>query len=266
MMNNNSFHKTDLPCDYSDLLLSYVYGEANNTEVQRFETHLRNCAACEQEVSAFGMIRESISDWRMSDFAHLASPKIEIPYHNEAAISTQTKPLVATEKSWYESFRERFSFGLMPLAAGFAMLLISVGIGYAVLNRGNDKIVSTLVTNKNVPTISETPKKIVDSKTSVPAEPNRENEGTVRKPELNPQIKPIPASTGVKKAPRPKIVEPSVSPVQNQNSVSRPDKISPRNQTKAKTKPSKEVENLSDDEEDESPRLSDLFDEIASTR
>jgi len=45
-------------------LLVFLYGELSEMDARRFERHLRECAACAAEFTAFGQIRESMMEWR----------------------------------------------------------------------------------------------------------------------------------------------------------------------------------------------------------
>ena len=61
-------------CERSDELISFFYGEANEHEAAQFEKHLQVCAHCQNEMSSFGQIRESIVSG-LTHSAHIvASP------------------------------------------------------------------------------------------------------------------------------------------------------------------------------------------------
>ncbi len=51
-------------CGRGAELVAYFYGEATDAERLSFERHLRACAACRDELAAFGGVRSAVGDWR----------------------------------------------------------------------------------------------------------------------------------------------------------------------------------------------------------
>ncbi|MDT4969771.1 MAG: hypothetical protein QOJ64_4508 [Acidobacteriota bacterium] len=51
-------------CSRSEDLVPYLYNEATRAEALDFENHLQACPGCRAEAKAFGMVRESIGEWR----------------------------------------------------------------------------------------------------------------------------------------------------------------------------------------------------------
>src|SRR5258708_7972826 len=51
-------------CGRENDLIAFLYGELNDVESQTFERHLHDCHACSTELTAFGLIRESVVNWR----------------------------------------------------------------------------------------------------------------------------------------------------------------------------------------------------------
>lgn len=64
------------PCGRADELLGYLYGESAGDERADFEQHLDGCAACRDELAAYGAVRAAVGDWR-AELLH-AAPTLSI--------------------------------------------------------------------------------------------------------------------------------------------------------------------------------------------
>jgi|GEM_PF-3157727 len=121
-MQNNNNHKSDLNCAFGETLVAVLYNEATAAETENFERHLNRCRECSEEIAAFGMLRNTVSDWRETEFAPLALPSIVLPDE------IQKIELAATEKhSLVQLLRDFFTpadFGWQMAAAGFAGFII----------------------------------------------------------------------------------------------------------------------------------------------
>lgn len=51
-------------CGREEELLAYLYGESAPEESADFRRHLADCAACGEELAAFGGVRASVGEWR----------------------------------------------------------------------------------------------------------------------------------------------------------------------------------------------------------
>jgi hypothetical protein len=51
-------------CKRGEELISFLYGESNESEARDFEMHLQHCSECESEIASFGQLRESIGEWK----------------------------------------------------------------------------------------------------------------------------------------------------------------------------------------------------------
>jgi hypothetical protein len=78
----------NLNCPRAAELVSYLYDEIGKSEKAVFEKHLAKCRNCADELADFSFARFSVKDWRDAEFAHLKTPVIEIPF--------ETKPLRET--------------------------------------------------------------------------------------------------------------------------------------------------------------------------
>lgn len=51
-------------CGREEELMSYLYGESSHAESADFRRHLADCAACGEELAAFGGVRAGLGEWR----------------------------------------------------------------------------------------------------------------------------------------------------------------------------------------------------------
>jgi hypothetical protein len=59
---NQDFHLHE--CERQDELLSVLYGEASQEEIERFRNHLRECHDCTEIFNSFGAVRISVRELR----------------------------------------------------------------------------------------------------------------------------------------------------------------------------------------------------------
>ncbi|HEX8195991.1 MAG TPA: hypothetical protein VF571_07375 [Pyrinomonadaceae bacterium] len=120
MQNNN--HKSDLNCAFGETLVAVLYNEATEAETENFERHLSRCRECSEELAAFGMLRNAVSDWRENEFVPLSLPNIVLPDETQ-----KIEPAVTGKHSLLQSLRAFFTpanFGWQMAAAGFAGFII----------------------------------------------------------------------------------------------------------------------------------------------
>lgn len=259
--NNNS------SCQFAEEIVSYLYGEMAEKTKQNFELHLPNCHSCNEELSAFGMVRTSISDWKEKDFVNLSMPEIVLPIEQKTYSLVENK---TQNRSWFASIREFFTLSpaWMMATTACAALLICIGLVFVAVssrnnagevagkekvltsptptvNKGNtnssptNSVSDTAEKSKPEPQTTEPPKELADNKK--PANDVKKTLPVVDLKPTQPKAKIIPASTTtVKKNDTPK-VETKKNNVKQNNNL--PD-----------------LQN--EDDEDDSPRLSDLFDEV----
>jgi hypothetical protein len=97
-------------CERGDDLISFLYGEANERQAAQFEKHLQVCVNCQNEMTSFGQIRESIGTWKETALGAFVTPQVITPLRQKSALAA------------FKSF-----FDLAPLwmkgAIGFAAVL-----------------------------------------------------------------------------------------------------------------------------------------------
>jgi hypothetical protein len=245
----NGHHKIS-DCGFGEQLVSYLYNEINGAEKSNFEMHLRNCAACADEFAAFSGVHYSINDWKLKDFSMLETPLIEVPSKINRFV--ETPELSENKSSWLSGLRRLFS--LSPRAwslatASFAILAVCVGIVFFVINHQKVDLVSQN-NKKPIPSVSPTieqPKVISTSET--PENPPK------------PIVQPKNPTTDIvkddsKTTRSVKVIDNSRQPKKVENAdVRKNNEPKINNQTKA---PKVVIE----DEEDNSLRLAEMFDEI----
>lgn len=222
-------------CGFEHEIVSYMYDEIDASRRVKFETHLVNCTSCTDEFAEISHARFSVFEWHKEDFAHLATPEIVIPY--------EPRKVVVEKAGWFAGFAEVFAFARSPLAVGAAFaVVLGIGfIGFNLIGAGGDEIAS----NNTVPPVviaeRNEPPKVIDSPVATVVEE------TVAPGELRPV-------TAASRESRPKLAR--------QTSPSRrvvESRSEPNPTRQARRAPI--LSDLGDDDED-SLRLSDMFDEI----
>ena len=138
-------------CARADELVSYFYNEATTDERRNFEQHLKSCAACRDELAAFGEVHGAVRDWRaeiMQAAPHLALDAI-LPQHARngrpatAPVAAVT-PAIEPRRTAWAALREFFTLTPAWLRVGMvaASLIICALATLAVVNaqfRWDDK-------------------------------------------------------------------------------------------------------------------------------
>ena len=245
----NGHHKNS-DCGFGEQLVSYLYDEINGAEKSNFENHLRSCATCADEFTAFSGVQYSINDWKLKDFSILETPFIEIPSKINRFV--ETPEMSENKSSWLSGLRRLFS--LSPRAwslatASFAVLTICFGVVFLMSDNRNDKLISQ--NNKqSIPVISPT---IEQTNVISPAETPESKPKPIVQPK-NPSNDIVKTES---KNTRPlKVNEISRQPKKVENADIRKNNAPKVNN---QSKPSKFV---IEDDEDNSLRLAELFDEI----
>jgi len=116
-------------CTDKETLITYLYGECDPAERRLVESHLAGCAACAQEIEAFGGVREALAAWappeRAAGFRIVAEEAAQPP---EVRTATVLRP-----RRWWQAPVP----GLMRAAA--AVLLFAAGAAVANLEVRYDK-------------------------------------------------------------------------------------------------------------------------------
>jgi hypothetical protein len=55
-----------VPCEMSEALIGYLYGELSSQEASAFEEHARTCAQCAHDLRDFMNVRRALAEWRIA--------------------------------------------------------------------------------------------------------------------------------------------------------------------------------------------------------
>lgn len=255
MSNNN--HKTSA-CDFAESLISYLYDEIGTAEKWDFEEHLKDCAACRDELAAVGFARTAIREWRADEFDALATPRFAIPL---TVRSVETPAVTPESRSWFDGWRQIFT--LKPaLALSVSMILIALfGATFLLFNAENDDRIAGGIVNRQEINAAVSPtgeRKIELSKETIDDQAAPPLKAISSKPvdknaSAAPKTSTVKVSSGTSKNNSKVVSEPTKI-----NQKTRRDVRLPANASKNR------VPNLTEtaDEEDDAIRLADLFDEI----
>ena len=118
-------------CHRAEDLVTYLYGEANESDARDFRAHLQQCDACRSEFAVFNQMHESILVWRNEALGTSFTPAAVVA--EPAVASTQ---FVSHERklSAVAALREFFSVSPLWLrgATAFAGLLLCALLIFAV--------------------------------------------------------------------------------------------------------------------------------------
>ena len=251
MMNNN--HKNS-GCGFAEELVSYLYGETDAAANAKFEAHLESCSDCADELEAFSGVHFSINDWKSTEFNVLETPAIEIPY----ATAPKTQAVSSVSSSWLSALRDLFSLSPRGWSLATASLAVLAVIGGIVLFGLNSRTASDLAeaNNKVLPTAVATVEK-----TPEPANVTKNNNAPDResKPlkEPNSPQSELAVETKSKNNRAVKASNNQSKKPDNTNSTKNGD-------GKRSNKNEKEIATpvIPDEEEDDTLRLAELFEEI----
>ena len=166
-------------CERASDLIAFLYNEADERERRDFQLHLNECSTCREEVASFGVVRESIIEWRDEALAGFVSQPVA------------TK---ATSKSALTALRQFFDLSPLWLkgATAFAVVIFCVLAVMAFVNLQSDKVQvsSTTTTSKAIYTQEEADRMVEDAVAKVQS--------------VKPPIEPPQGIVNVVESPKPK--------------------------------------------------------------
>ena len=245
-MLDNNYHNSS--CAFAEQVVSYLYGEENALEKTAFEAHLSSCSSCAEELAGFEFVRSSIIEWKRADFFNLETPSIEIPYR--AAVSTE-------KQSPFSGIRRFFAFS-PAFSIASAAIIVCVGLGLLALNfsttgevaKDNNKPAESVVSPVSEKQVEQPVKETVERIAVQPA--------------ANERLKPSESVARI--ASKNQIVTASNNPTKNRIVTPNPKNVTKIREIKdnkdalAVQKQSiPKLNNIEEEEEDNSLRLADLF-------
>lgn len=112
-------------CHRAEDLVTYLYGEASETDALDFRNHLRQCDSCRSEFTVFNQVHESIETWRNEALGASFNPAA-----TPATVAIDATPVIRHERrlSALAALREFFTVSPLWLrgATAFAALLLCV--------------------------------------------------------------------------------------------------------------------------------------------
>ncbi len=114
---------TKFSCSHGEEMLAYLCDELSPDGRERFETHMQGCFECIDEFAELAVSRYSVFEWKSVEFAPMATPKFVIP--------TETK---TAKKAWFDGIRTAFAWNGWALAGGVAAVIVFAVIGVSLWN------------------------------------------------------------------------------------------------------------------------------------
>ncbi len=266
LSNNNHSHKS---CAVAEQIISYLYGETNPTERVALEAHLQDCSTCADEFANFGTVRSAVQEWRDVEFTNLETPRFEIQtdYSDKATVHSNYQV-------WLAKLREFFT---RPVLATAALAIFVIGVGLVLLTQNlyrNDEVAKEANKQNPIkagasPTIEKTFESLDKNSAEKDLEkfPSEQNPVTSDKKAENTQTriaraKQPPANDFTVKIPS-RAAKNNSDDFESNRNVKAANKLIRKSPTVPK--PSLPLYSIqTEDDEDESVRLADLFDEIDS--
>lgn len=122
-------------CDRENDLITFLYGECDETEARNFEQHLRTCSVCESDLAGFRHVRNSMTAWR-SEVLGVTETVKSSPITTEAPVTRQRSAVAAI----------REFFNLSPLwlkgAVAFASILLCLFAASTIFNMRKPSVAS----------------------------------------------------------------------------------------------------------------------------
>lgn len=256
MLSNNHKAENDSSCVFAELLVSVLYDEANVGERREFNEHLPTCASCSEELAAFGLVRNAVSEYREKEFSRLLTPQIVLPERRKEVVSR------SEQSSRIDSLRE-FLFptkNWLQGATAFAGLTICVALllilGYAILNNSNNQQIA----RENNLTINAPNNDLNNPKNNPVANSLIESEKQEVKPEVEDSMANQTLVTPARQKAKLKASTSTRSTVRQ--NLARASKTKSQSTKTQQARQSLNLDFESDGYEDDAPHLSDLLDEI----
>lgn len=227
-------------CRFSEEVIAYIYDELSPGDRDEFDSHLIDCSDCIEELAAVSLSHYSVHEWRTIEFEPLATPVFEIP--QSYSIADRIRAVFASAR-W------------LTATSAVAATVILAFVGIYLLSDQNAADEFAAVANDNrKPAVKITPgsNTTIDRRDVVtPATANPE-------PIIDPAKRVTNGGTEIERG------EPAVQPkaVKANVPANVPRKDNSRQNQNRSVPDSNPRLNDFDDEEDDTLRLGDIFDDI----
>ena len=121
------------PCERTEDLVSFLYGELGEAERRSFEQHRANCSSCDSEIRALGPIRRSIVAWRDQSLGIRTESEVR---NSIPAIGEQPRSALAALRGFFD-LSPLWLKGATALATVLFCLLAGVGAAGLLEDSGN---------------------------------------------------------------------------------------------------------------------------------
>ena len=248
-------------CEFSGALAAVLYGEADRDEQAEFIRHAARCRSCAEELVSFGALKQSLTDWRETEFSPLLTPQIKWRPAQEAR---EFLPSSAPQNNWLTRFTSLFNHNSWLTTGVPALAAVLLGVALLlVFQVSNSKSPANLADNQ--------PQTATNSDHNTQIADNLPQDSTVAESpsvapfkQTSPRVRPTPKQRAQFVAVKNSIsIKPATaSPIKNSPLMakSRATQSNRINNSPANV----EIARIPDENEEETaPRLTDLFDEVA---
>lgn len=247
MLNNTG--QQNLSCTFAEQTAAYLYDEIGDTEKLGFESHLHDCRICADELADFSVLHSTIAEWREISFEPLSSPAFVLPFADKAAVQ---------KHSWFEPIRAYFNFSPTWSTAAFVALLMFGGLFWFAANYSRRIELANNQTTRNpaaVPTVEtlsgNRTNAPIDDAATASSQLSKSTPGAAKTATVKNTVVPVKISA-----------KPATLPKSDKSIV--PNRVK-ENQPAMPVKNNVPAIN-GDDDEDNSPRLSDLLEEVGMNK
>ena len=253
MLNNGHKKQT---CGFADEIVAYIYDEIDRAERTKFESHLAGCAVCTDEFAGLSNARFSVFEWRREEFAHLATPEIDIPYP-----AKQSSAATDVRAGFLDGVRELLTLaGWSSVVAVAVALVVCIGLGFVAMNYlGGSQQIANDLNKQIVPPVETQNTQIATVSPEIASKkeinPTATTTNTADKTTTNREIRPVRASVANQ---RPGFGKNLTASNQTPGNTAVNGRVQPKRKAPALTEYA--------DDGDKSLRLADLFDEVGSKR
>jgi anti-sigma factor RsiW len=240
MLNKNDHNSS---CSRGEEVISYIYREMSTADARRFESHLQGCSECVAELAALSEPHLAVYEWRTGEFDHLSLPLINVQYE---------RPVVdkVREHSVSQFFKSRSL--VLKLGLGFAALVM---VGFAILfGLGTQN-------PADVADSHQSPAKQIKGETSAPVVVQPDG------PAVSKSTTASDSSSSEIAATSRRVASPSHSLPTHQRKASSPSfktELASTSEPRSKPKQKQLRLNNFEEEDDNSLRLAELFEEVGS--
>ena len=122
--------ETNSLCFHGGDMLAYLYSEMPEGDREAFEVHLADCGTCIDDFAELSQSRYPVYEWKRAEFDPLPTPRVVIPFEATVAVS------------WFDQIRRAFSFRPTLAFGGLGAAMIVAVVGYLILagTSGNTEV------------------------------------------------------------------------------------------------------------------------------